>query len=51
MSSRVVDDAKLSASIREAARVAALADPDGESLSRTLAAIASSAAPQRRAAE
>ena len=33
------------------ARVAALADPDGESLSRTLAAIASASQPLRSAAE
>ncbi|HTG21976.1 MAG TPA: indolepyruvate oxidoreductase subunit beta family protein [Reyranella sp.] len=33
------------------ARVAALADPDGESLSRTLAAIASASPPLRQAAE
>ena len=33
------------------ARVAALADPDGESLSRTLAAIASAPLPLRNAAE
>src|SRR5258707_9350814 len=33
------------------ARVAALADPDGESLSRTLAAIASASSPLRQAAE
>jgi indolepyruvate ferredoxin oxidoreductase beta subunit len=42
---------KVAADAIASARVAALADPDGESLSRTLAALAASGAMLRRAAE